>query len=157
MIEGSEPPKSLRQKVADLPDEPEQLLRALKKIVRLGSAYQRVCFTYAEVDAIPPDVRLSLFRALTTIPGVVVRAQPVEDALGRPALAVHASDDNPFTKETRRREELLLDPETYEYRGKRTMMLVGGMIDSKVTTEETLLSVSAVERLGAVDKPGTRP
>ena len=38
------------------------------------------------------------------------------------------------------------------------MMLVGGMIDSKVTTEETLIRVSAVQRFAAaVNEPGVRP
>lgn len=38
------------------------------------------------------------------------------------------------------------------------MMLAGGVIDSKVTAEETLISVSAVQRFAAaVDEPGVRP
>ncbi|HET6353470.1 hypothetical protein [Streptomyces sp.] len=151
-------PKKLRQKVAQLPSEPQQLLRSLSEVIRLGGDYQRIQYTFSSADTIPPEVRLPLFRALKTIPGVVVRPQLVEDAMGRPALAVHPSDDNPFTKETHRRDELLLDPETYEYRGERTMMLVGGMIDSRVTTEETLIRVSAVQRFAAaVNQPGVRP
>ncbi|MEV3991676.1 hypothetical protein AB0J57_22470 [Streptomyces sp. NPDC049837] len=157
VIVKSEPPKSLRQKVADLPDEPKQVLKALQTIDSPPGDYQRIHFTYTQVDTIPPESRLSLFRALTSIPGVVVREEHVEDALGRPAIAVHVSDDNPFTKETHRREELLLDPETYEYRGERRMLLAGGMIDSKVTTKETIIQVSAVERPGAVNAPGKRP
>ncbi|MEV5009117.1 hypothetical protein [Streptomyces sp. NPDC055692] len=151
-------PKKLRQKVEKLPSEPQQLLRSLSEVIRLGGDYQRIQYTFSSADTIPFEVRLSLFRALKTIPGVVVRPQLVEDAMGRPALAVHPSDDNPFTKKNHLRDELLLDPETYEYRGERTMMLVGGMIDSKVTTEETLISVSAVQRFAAaVNEPGVRP
>lgn len=157
VIGSSQPPKSLRRTVADLPEEPEEVLKALEAIDRAGSEYQRVHFTYTQVDSIPLESRLSLFRALTSIPGVVVRKEHVEDALGRTAVAVHVSDDNPFTKETHRRQELLLDPETYEYRGERTVMLAGGMIDSKVTTKETIIQVSAVERPGAVNAPGKRP
>ncbi|MFE7232493.1 hypothetical protein ACFVAF_17900 [Streptomyces sp. NPDC057596] len=151
-------PKKLRQKLEKLPSEPQQLLRSLREVIRLGGDYQRIQYTFSSADTIPFEVRLSLFRALKTIPGVVVRPQLVEDAMGRPALAVHPSDDNPFTKKTHLRDELLLDPETYEYRGERTMMLVGGMIDSKVTTEETLIRVSAVQRFAtAVNEPGVRP
>ncbi|WP_159401447.1 CU044_5270 family protein [Streptomyces maremycinicus] len=154
----TESPKKLRQEVEKLPSEPQQLLRSLREVSRLGGDYQRIQYVFSNTDTIPSEVRLSLFRALKTIPGVVVRPQLVEDAMGRPALAVHPSDDNPFTRETHRREELLLDPETYEYRGERTMMLVGGMIDSKVTTEETLIVVSAVQRFAAaVNEPGVRP
>ncbi|MEU3509492.1 hypothetical protein ABZ733_16645 [Streptomyces longwoodensis] len=68
-------------------------------MIRLGGDYQRIQYTFSRVDTIPPEVRRSLFRALETIPGVVVRPQLVEDALGRPALAVHASDDNPAVNE----------------------------------------------------------
>ncbi|MEH0575697.1 MULTISPECIES: hypothetical protein [Streptomyces] len=151
-------PKKLRQKLEKLPSEPQQLLRSLSEVIRLGGDYQRIQYTFSSADTIPFEVRLSLFRALKTIPGVVVRPQLVKDAMGRPALAIHPSDDNPFTKETHRRDELLLDPKTYEYRGERTMMLVGGMIDSKVTTEETLIKVSAVQRFAAaVNEPGVRP
>ncbi|WP_330343978.1 hypothetical protein OHA09_06740 [Streptomyces longwoodensis] len=151
-------PKELRRRVGELPSEPQQLLRSLSEMIRRGDDYQRIQYTLSTVDTIPFEVRQSLFRALRTIPGVVVRPQLVEDALGRPALAVHPSDDNPFTRQTHRREELLLDPTTYEYRGERTMMLVGGKIDSKVTTEETLITVSAAQRSAtAVNEPGVRP
>ncbi|MFF8638912.1 hypothetical protein ACF052_32490 [Streptomyces pilosus] len=151
-------PKKLRHKVEKLPSEPQQLLRSLSEVDPVGGDYQRIQYTFSIVYTLPSEVRLSLFRALKTIPGVVVRPQLAEDAMGRPALAVHPSDDNPYTRETHRREELLLDPETYEYRGERSILLVGGMIDSKVTTEEILLSVSAVQRFAAaVNEPGVRP
>ncbi|MFD7874355.1 hypothetical protein ACFV5G_09575 [Streptomyces sp. NPDC059766] len=151
-------PKKLRQKLEKMPSQPQQLLRSLAQMIHFGGDYQHIQYTFSSTDTIPSDVRLSLFRALKTIPGVVVRPQLVKDAMGRPALAIHPSDDNPFTKETHRRDELLLDPETYEYRGERTMMLVGGMIDSKVTTEETLIRVTAVQKFEtAVNKPGVRP
>ncbi|MFG2283825.1 hypothetical protein ACGFNQ_34715 [Streptomyces asoensis] len=151
-------PKELRRKVQKLPSEPQLLLRSLSKIIRHGGDYERIAYTFSSADTIPFEVRISLFRALETIPGVVVRPQLVKDALGRPALAVHPTDDNSFTRQTHRREELLLDPKTYEYRGERTMMLAGGVIDSKVTAEETLISVSAVQRFAAaVDEPGVRP
>ncbi|MEU5770335.1 CU044_5270 family protein [Streptomyces asoensis] len=151
-------PKKLRQAVRQLPSEPQELLRSLSAVIRHGDDYERIQYTFSSADTIPSEVRLSLFRALKTIPGVVVRPQLVKDAMGRPALAVHRSDDNSFTRQTHRRDELLLDPKTYEYRGERTMMLVGGVIDSKVTTEETLISVSAVQRFAtAVNEPGVRP
>ncbi|MFE0553756.1 hypothetical protein ACFW3A_30555 [Streptomyces pilosus] len=152
-------PKKLRRQVEKLPSEPQQLLRSLSEVDPVGGTdYRRIQYTFSSVDTIPSEVRLSLFRALKAIPGVVVRPQLVEDAMGRPAVAVHPSDDNSYTRETHRRVELLFDPETYEYRGERTMMLVGGMIDSKVTTEETLLSVSAVQWFAtAVNEPGVRP
>ncbi len=46
---------------------------------------------------IPPKVRESLFRALGTLSGVTVSKQPVEDAAGRPALAVYEARHRPVT------------------------------------------------------------
>ncbi|MFF8828840.1 hypothetical protein [Streptomyces sp. NPDC015131] len=160
-------PKDVRAKVEKLPSEPPELMRALQGIVTMPKGdppgpdigdYHRIWFAFTELENLPPKVRLALFRTLQQIPGVVIRTDPAEDALGRPAVAVHWSDaDDQFTKETHRRRELLLDPETYEYRGERTLLLAGGMIDSKVTTKDTLISVSAVVDGGVVDKAGTRP
>ncbi|GAA2509603.1 hypothetical protein [Streptomyces gobitricini] len=159
-------PKDTRAKLARMPNEPLELMRALRDIITMPKGdpaaldiadYRRIRFAFTELDAIPPKVRLSLFRTLRMIPGVTVRQEPAEDALGRPAIAVHWSDDNEFTQDTHRRDELLLDPETYEFLGERTLLLAGGMIDSKVTTKDTLIQVTAVEKTAVVDKSGTRP
>ncbi|GAA2429856.1 hypothetical protein [Streptomyces lavendulocolor] len=158
-------PKHIRAELAKMPGDPLELMRALRSVITMPTGdpagldiadYRRIKAAFTDLENIPPKVRLTLFRTLRMIPGVTVRQEPAEDALGRPAIAVHWSDDNEFTRESHRRDELLLDPKTYEFRGERTLLLAGGRIDSKVTTEDTLIRVSAVERAAVVDKAGAR-
>ncbi|MFD7611700.1 hypothetical protein [Streptomyces sp. NPDC059828] len=157
-------PKALRNMVGGLPDESPALLRDLRGLVPIDDRdvgadkgdYLRIVCAYSEVDVIPPRVRSALFEALKTIPRVKISERLVDDALGRPSLAVHFTSTD-RTKDLNLQDELLLDPDSYEYRGGRTMYLAGGKLNGKATTKDTLVDVSAVVRQGVVDKPGHRP
>ncbi|WP_433572982.1 hypothetical protein [Streptomyces sp. CA-251247] len=100
---------------------------------------------------IPPKVRESLFRALGTPSGVTVSKQPVEDAAGRPALAVYEA-----RTEDNLRQELLIDPKTHTYLGQRTLYVVGGQLDGKVTTKDTLVRRTALVANKVVDNHSLR-
>ncbi|MEV6786198.1 hypothetical protein [Streptomyces sp. NPDC051098] len=113
--------------------------------------YHRVMLAFTEVDDIPPKVRESLFRALGTLSGVTVSKQPVEDAAGRPALAVYGA-----RTEYNLRQELLIDPKTHRYLGERTLYVAGGKLDGKVTTKDTLVRRSALVANKVVDNHSLR-
>ncbi|MFF3455964.1 hypothetical protein ACFYXH_16930 [Streptomyces sp. NPDC002730] len=158
-------PKSLREKVAKLPDDPQKLFQALRGVITIednlqGSKdtanYRRIMILFSEVDFIPPKVRASLHRALGEIPGVKIDHRPVKDAIGRPALAVYEPGST-FTRDLNLREELLLDPKTFEYRGQRKLYLAGGKLDGKVTTKDTLVWVSALVKTAVLDNHSLRP
>ncbi|WP_328862357.1 hypothetical protein [Streptomyces sp. NBC_00306] len=160
-------PKALRGRIAKLPDEPAALFRALSTIFPLGSGgaaeqslvdsanYHRVVMAFTEVDEIPPKVRESLFRVLGTLSGVTVSKQPVEDAAGRPALAVYETVTD-TSRSLNLRRELLIDPTTHTYLGERTLYLAGGKLDGKVTTKDTLVRRSALVANKVVDNHSLR-
>ncbi|MET9670625.1 hypothetical protein ABZY19_35580 [Streptomyces sp. NPDC006475] len=158
-------PQSLRGKLAKLPDNPQQLLEVLRSVIpteddvqdsKDSANYGRIMLVFSEVAFIPPKVRGSLYRALGEIPGVKFDYRPVKDAIGRPALAVY-EPNSVFTRDLNLREELLLDPETFQYRGKRTLYVADGKLDGKVTTKDTLVQVSALAKTAVVDNHSLRP
>ncbi|MCX4582983.1 CU044_5270 family protein [Streptomyces sp. NBC_01481] len=158
-------PKRMRAKVAKLPDDPQKLFLALRDVIPVAGTpqgsddsanYWRIMVLLSEVDLIPPKVRASLYRALGEIPGVKIDRTFVKDAIGRPALAVYEPDFT-FTGDLNLREELLLDPATFEYRGKRTLYLAGGKLDSKITTKDTVVRFSALVKTAVVDNHSLRP
>ncbi|MEU9013580.1 hypothetical protein AB0D12_28225 [Streptomyces sp. NPDC048479] len=82
--------------------------------------------------------------------------RPVKDAIGRPALAVYEPGST-FTRDLNLREELLLDPKTFEYRGERKLYLAGGKLDGKVTTKDTPVRGSALVKAAVLDNHSLRP
>ncbi|MBE2315792.1 hypothetical protein DVA67_007380 [Solirubrobacter sp. CPCC 204708] len=69
---------------------------------------------------VSPDVRAAVYRALSRVPDV--RVDPTAtDALGRPAAALIATDDD---GPTNTRTELLIDPETSRVLGERHVFTV---------------------------------
>ena len=101
---------------------------------------------------LPDHLQASVFRAMERIPGVAVRTV---DVLGRPTLA-------PGQTGEWLRQELLLDPETYAYRGQRSTVVKNATINplkagnstGRVYKGHTVVA----ERLAArvVDRPGAR-
>ncbi|MEV6109694.1 hypothetical protein AB0M28_34045 [Streptomyces sp. NPDC051940] len=154
-------PQSVRDKVAGLPEDPEALLRALPGVVPFGGGgpqgqYARIETLFTEVAFIPPEVRASLFRALGTIPGVTIGRKQAKDATGRGVLVVSFADTQ-YAERYNLRQDLLLDPETFEYRGSRGVYLAGGLVDGKPTTRDIVVSARVLVRVGVVDARGQRP
>ncbi|MCM2388385.1 hypothetical protein [Streptomyces albipurpureus] len=156
-------PKSLRSKVAGLPDDPVRLLKALRERIpsdETPSSGKQADFDYAgvlralrEVDHIPLKAHASIFRALQEIPGVAISRVPVKDLMGRPALVVYGPA---MSEQTSQREGVLLDPTTFEFRGVRTVLPAGGSIDGRVTSEDTVTRSLAVVT-AVVDRHGQVP
>ncbi|MFF8963361.1 hypothetical protein ACF1BK_11535 [Streptomyces globisporus] len=147
-------PKAQKRLLAKLPEDPPTLLRALRAVIPIddelqgskdNADYRRVVLTLSTVDFIPPRARAAMVRALKTIPGVRMSDRPVTDLLGRPALVVSrtggASDEV-----ANLREEMLIDPETFAYRGKRNVYLAGGKIDGVPIEEDRVVSGEALVR-----------
>ncbi len=119
-------PLSFYELMSSLPtDDPEELLRTLRENSVLGLpedepqaqrdfAEIRILFETAHV--FPPEIQAALYRALATIPGVEVTEHLVEDLAGRSAIAVTFPG---YYVTGEARQELLLDPESYDYLGSR--------------------------------------
>jgi hypothetical protein len=105
-------------------------------------------------NVLPPRVEAAIFRALKQVPGVTVIDDV--DALGRPAFALGQTEDWLH-------EELLLDKETYEYRGERSTVVENAVIDplkagnstGRVTKGARYVFVRVVTAV--VDAAGQRP
>jgi hypothetical protein len=105
-------------------------------------------------NVLPPDLEAAIFRALKQIPGVTVL--DTVDVAGRPAIALGLGTSDWL------HEELLLDKETYAYRGERSTVVRDAIIDplkagnargevkkgSKVISERVVTAI--------VDEPGQR-
>jgi hypothetical protein len=104
-------------------------------------------------NVLPPDLQAAVYRALAQVPNVSVETIEV---FGRPALAL-------VQAESWLRQELLLDPETYAYRGERSTVVRDATISPEkagnATGEVKRGSYVISERVTAaiVDKPGERP
>jgi hypothetical protein len=102
---------------------------------------------------LPPDLAAGTFRAMERIPGVTVHTV---DVLGQPTLAVGLTDDW-------LRPELLLDRNTYAYRGQRSTVVRDARISplkaGNTTGQVRKGGTVVAERVasGIVDKPGERP
>jgi hypothetical protein len=119
------------------PHEPAALLAAQRDrglVVAEGGSEAARDYD-AVVDALgqpvlPAQARADLFRALATIPGVTIDDEADPDLLGDPVLAV-VLDGAPDPAGFDNRRELLLDPQTYAYRGERVTALEDAPIDGK--------------------------
>jgi hypothetical protein len=113
--------------LARLPADPDALLRWAYRqaehvtgagLTENGDVY--AIFNLALGDnVLPPKLEAAIFRAMKRVPGVTVRTI---DLRGRPVLALGQTEDW-------LREELLLDPRTYAYRGKRSTVVHDAVID----------------------------
>jgi hypothetical protein len=123
-----EQPRETGEMLSRLPTDPHKLLRRVstdpffEETLRKGPAttpgaqFSRILNILQVAPGIPPRVDAALYRALKLIPGTRLVGTPMKDALGRPGLAIgfafHDGDINT-------RDYLILDPETYAYRGYR--------------------------------------
>jgi hypothetical protein len=102
---------------------------------------------------LPPGLRAGIFRAMAQIPGVRVR---IVDLAGVNALAVSQTDGWLD-------QELLLDRDTYAYRGQRSTVVKDATIDPAKAGNPTGRiergDTATTTRVGTavVDQPGARP
>jgi hypothetical protein len=101
-------------------------------------------------NLLPPELEAAIFRAMKQIPGVTL---DTVDVLGKPTLSLTFTDDW-------LREELLIDPKTYAYRGERSVVVRNAKIDplkaGNATGEVEKGHTVIAERLATaiVDEPG---
>jgi hypothetical protein len=142
--------------VASLPTDPAALLRwAYAQDVQNGDT-SKDGVVYLLLNGIlrgnvlPPELAAAIFRAMKQIPGVTLQTV---DVFGKPTYALAFTDDW-------LREELLIDPRTYVYRGERSTVVRNTRIDplkaGNSTGEVRKGSTVVAERLATaiVDKPG---
>jgi hypothetical protein len=142
--------------VASLPTDPAALLRwAYAQDVQNGDT-SKDGVVYLLLNGIlrgnvlPPELEAAIFRAMKQIPGVTVQTV---DIFGKPTYSLAFTDDW-------LREELLIDPRTYVYRGERSTVVRTTRIDplkaGNATGEVRKGGTVIAERLATaiVDKPG---
>ncbi|GAA4720155.1 CU044_5270 family protein [Nocardioides conyzicola] len=148
---------------ARLPHAPAALLAALRDsgLTDAHGASGAARDFAAVLDALgqpvlPADARADLFRALATIPGVTVDDDAEPDLLGDAVLAV-TRDGAADPSGVASRRELLLDPDTYAYRGVRVTALkagrIGGAKGFAVTAGQTWYEDTVTDAV-VVDEPG---
>jgi hypothetical protein len=142
--------------LASLPTDPAALLRwAYAQDMENGDTSKDgvVYLLFNHVlrgNILPPELEAAIFRALKQIPGVTLQTV---DIFGKPAYSLGFTDDWLH-------EELLIDPQTYVYRGERSIVVKNTRIDplkaGNSTGEVRKGSTVIAERLSTaiVDKPG---
>jgi hypothetical protein len=103
-------------------------------------------------NVVPPAQEAATYRALASIPGVELDRR-AKDARGRPALGVS------LVMEGWLRDEILLDPSTYAYRGHRAVAVEDHTFPAPVEAtirKGTVESESVRLAGGFVDRPGQR-
>lgn len=152
--------------LAALPEEPAALLARLRTgdLVRgegdtqEARDFDAVATCLATPRVMPAAAHARLFRALATIPGVAIAEDPMPDLLGRDVVSVTFSGVTDDGAGFRSRQELLLDPTTYEYRGTRVTALEDGAFDDgRPVTEGEVWYNDAVIDAGVVDAAGDLP
>jgi hypothetical protein len=149
--------------LAALPADPEALLRwaygRAENITGAGTT------EHAEVyglfnhmlrgNVLPPELEAAIFRALKRVRGVTVL--DTVDVLGRPAIALGLGTSDWL------HEELLLDKETYTYRGERSTIVRDARIDpfkagnARGEVKKGSKVVAARVVTAIVDEAGQRP
>jgi hypothetical protein len=159
--------------LAALPTDPEVLLSLLRdqitapptdpRVPADGHAMPRPDMSDVDVDGVlfsriagildqnllPPDVTAALWRAAALVPGVTQATEPVRID-GRTAIAVGRVQDG------WRFEQLLVDPDTYEYIGYRSVATKDYTYPASDVTERAGSVQFALTRLATsiVDAPG---
>ncbi|MFI0405324.1 hypothetical protein [Actinomadura sp. 3N508] len=142
----------------DLPRDPDLLLRHVRLrwvgANRPGSRIFAVLGSTLAKGVLPNAQEATIYRALARLDGVTL-TKGTTDIQGRPVLTLsHVS-------EGWLRQDILLDPETYTYRGHRSVVVKGHtrVPDGHGGTlkKGTIESQSALVAAGVVDQPGQRP
>jgi hypothetical protein len=151
------------KEMAALPTDPAALLRwAYRRAENVtgagmnehGDVYLMFNHMLRE-NILPPELEAAIFRALKLIPGVTVL--DTVDVLGRPAIALGLGTSDWL------HEELLLDKETYAYRGERSTVVRDAIIDpfkagnprGEVKKGSKVVAARVVTAI--VDRAGQRP
>jgi hypothetical protein len=150
---GAMPPQDYAT-LTTLPRDPDALLAYVRAQRRPGDDTGfGLLGSILSNSVLPPAQEAATFRAIAKIPGVEVNKR-AKDARGRPALAVSLTMD--WLK-----DEILLDPVTYTYRGHRASAVKEHTFPyegSRWTIKKgTVESESARLAAGFVDRPGQRP
>jgi hypothetical protein len=146
--------------LAALPTDPDALLRWAYALDISNGNSPKDAVVYLLFNGIlrgnllPPELEAGIFRAMKEIPGVSV--ETTVDVQGHPAYALGQTDDWLH-------QELLLDRNTYAYRGQRSTVVRDATIDplkagnstGKVQKGHTVVAVRLAA--GIVDRPGERP
>jgi hypothetical protein len=147
--------------VAALPADPDRLLRwayaTTASVTGAGSTRDAEAFNILRVildhGVVPPELRAASFRAMAKVPGVTVRTVEIQ---GAAMLAVGQTD-------VWLNQELLLDSETYAYRGQRSTVVRDARIDpdkagnATGTVERGDTATTTRVATAVVDEPGARP
>ncbi|MFV2177788.1 CU044_5270 family protein [Actinomadura sp. LOL_016] len=139
-----------------LPTDPDALLR---KVGGTPGARDELAFgtliTILAESLQPPEVEAAIFQAIKRISGVTA-AEGTVDAAGRPAITLGLTAKGGWV-----RQEVMLDPETYRYRGERSVTVadhvVGGDDGDVLVKKGTLQYEQVRVAAGIVDEPGERP
>jgi hypothetical protein len=141
---------------AGLPSDSDELLRLVYEETEIvtGAGSTRHAEAYAILRGIigqgvlPPDLKAAAYRAMKEIPGVRVSTV---DVLGEPTISLALTDEW-------LRQEMLLDPQTYTFRGQRsTAVKTSFVAKEKAVVEKGHTVVDERVGEGIVDRPGQRP
>ncbi|WP_067831680.1 CU044_5270 family protein, partial [Actinomadura kijaniata] len=154
---GGSPPTDYAT-LSRLPRDPDALLAHVRGTWELMTRDNAEVFAMLgstlNNSVLPPAQEATIYRAMAKLPGVKL-TKGGKDIAGRPVIAVS------MVQEGWIREDVLLDPKTYVYRGHRSVAVAdhrdrqpeGGWTIRKGTVE----SQSARQVAGFVDRPGQRP
>jgi hypothetical protein len=160
--------------VRQLPTDPQALLARLYATFSPGGErpYGKLRFSREEqhfrvfrlamellwAHVLPPGVQAAIYQALPRIPGVQLQRDAV-DAAGRHGVAFARINDS------RVRQEIILDPRTYQYLGWRRIAVKGFVDQGTIiagrqhpyVAKGTILEWQARTAAAIVDRPGQRP
>ncbi|MET7619274.1 hypothetical protein [Streptomyces sp. NPDC005408] len=158
--------------VAALPDDPQAALKMIRKRTipsRDGNAprltqAQRDFAEIVEVlsgsPLIPPDKARTIHRVITRLQGVT---KPVEvtDGAGRPTIAIGVDGNFRDYSYERNSMQVLLDPETFAYRGVRYLAGIGYYVGGKdsggpFVAKGTVIATATRVDTDIVDRAGQR-
>ncbi|MEU9844266.1 CU044_5270 family protein [Actinomadura sp. NPDC048032] len=141
--------------VSKLPTDPDGMLAWARKQKTPadpnGGAFQLLGSLLLNNGVLPPAQTAAAYRAMAKIPGVIVD-RTAKDGTGHTAVSVS------FLIEGWAKDEILLDPSTYAYRGHRTTVARDHtMPDGGRFLKGAVESQSVRLTAGVVDEPGQRP
>ena len=144
------------QRLTTLPTDPDALLRwAYEQTERIdgadaaGKAYSLFNGILRRGGVLPPRLEAAIFRAMKQLPGVrlISNGTPVH---GQPTLALGRVQDGWLY------EEVLLDRQTYAYRGERSVVLTDDN-PKEPSLKKGTVTLGIRIAAGIVDRPGQRP
>ncbi|MBO2452436.1 CU044_5270 family protein [Actinomadura barringtoniae] len=147
------------------PTDPDKLLAAVfKKVslrddVRRGGVETRNQYAFMEIEAgmwdkaLPSRLRAAMYGALAKIPGTTYEAH-AKDLLGRRGVTLYRVHHGYL------RDEVIIDPKTYEYLGSRSYTIRAYKDpsgDNQNAAKGEVWTWTAQIGVGVFDRPGDRP